>query len=160
MQPGTKNGSKAIIEQVCIPVGCVPAARRPYAGVCFPGGVVLHRGGPRGVPWGVLHAGGSPSRGGSPSGGSPSWGGFSIRGGSPSQGGSPSGGGMASQHALRQTPSPRGQTDTCKNITLATTSLRPVIKTSSGGGFVKPMNCKLLRDERYYHYSQYIILRL
>ena len=25
-------------KQVCIPVGCVPAARRPYAGVCFPGG--------------------------------------------------------------------------------------------------------------------------
>ena len=26
-------------EQECIPVGCVPAARWPYAGVCFPGGV-------------------------------------------------------------------------------------------------------------------------
>ena len=26
------------IKQECIPVGCVPAARRPYAGVCFPGG--------------------------------------------------------------------------------------------------------------------------
>ena len=39
-----------------------------------------------------------------------------------------SGGGMASQHALRQTPSPPcGQTHTCKNITLTTTSLRPVI---------------------------------
>ena len=25
-------------KQECIPVGCVPAARRPYAGVCFPGG--------------------------------------------------------------------------------------------------------------------------
>ena len=25
-------------EQECIPVGCVPAARRPYAGVCFRGG--------------------------------------------------------------------------------------------------------------------------
>ena len=40
-------------------------------------------------------------------------------------------GGMASQHALRQTPCPPppcGQTHTCKNITLATTSLRPVIK--------------------------------
>ena len=24
--------------QECIPVGCVPAARRPSAGVCFPGG--------------------------------------------------------------------------------------------------------------------------
>ena len=37
------------------------------------------------------------------------------------------GGGLASQHALRQTHPPhRGQTDTCKNITLATTSLRLV----------------------------------
>ena len=26
------------IQQECIPVGCVPAARRPYAGVCFLGG--------------------------------------------------------------------------------------------------------------------------
>ena len=25
-------------EQECIPVGCVPAARWPYAGVCFEGG--------------------------------------------------------------------------------------------------------------------------
>ena len=24
--------------QECIPVLCVPTARRPYAGVCFPGG--------------------------------------------------------------------------------------------------------------------------
>ena len=37
------------------------------------------------------------------------------------------GGGLASQHALRQTPPPCGQTHTCKNITLATTSLRLVI---------------------------------
>ena len=44
-----------------------------------------------------------------------------------SQGGCLIQGGMTSQHALRQTSSPpRGQTDTCKNITLATTSLRPV----------------------------------
>ena len=43
-------------------------------------------------------------------------------------GGLPGRGGLASQHALRQTPSPPcGQTHTCKNITLATTSLRPVI---------------------------------
>ena len=27
-------------QQECIPVGCVPAARWPYAGVCFPGGVL------------------------------------------------------------------------------------------------------------------------
>ena len=29
---------KKLFEQECIPVGCVPAARRPYSGVCFPGG--------------------------------------------------------------------------------------------------------------------------
>ena len=27
-----------IYKQECIPVGCVPPARLPYAGVCFPGG--------------------------------------------------------------------------------------------------------------------------
>ena len=32
------NSRNNIIEQECIPVGCVPAARRPHAGVCFPGG--------------------------------------------------------------------------------------------------------------------------
>ena len=31
--------------QECIPVGCVPAARRPYAGVCFRGGGCLLQGG-------------------------------------------------------------------------------------------------------------------
>ena len=37
-------------------------------------------------------------------------------------------GGVVSQHALRQTPPPvnRMNADRCKNITLATTSLRPV----------------------------------
>ena len=74
-------------------------------GVCFPGGGSPKSGGVCLVP-----GGGSPSRGG----GLPGPGeGLSIWGG------------MASQHALRQTP-PRGQTHTCKNITLATTSLRPV----------------------------------
>ena len=45
-----------------------------------------------------------------------------------SGGGLPGPGAMASQHALIQTPSPPtcGQTHTCKNITLATTSLRLV----------------------------------
>ena len=37
-------------------------------------------------------------------------------------------GGVASQHALRQTP-PNRMTDRCKNITLATTSLRPIINS-------------------------------
>ena len=39
-------------KQECIPVGCVPVARRPYAGVCFPGGVCL-------VPGGSAWSGGS-----------------------------------------------------------------------------------------------------
>ena len=32
----TNNLFKIHLWQECIPVGCVPAARRPYAGVCFP----------------------------------------------------------------------------------------------------------------------------
>ena len=36
-------------------------------------------------------------------------------------------GGMVSQHALRQTPPVNRMTNRCKNITLATTSLRPVM---------------------------------
>ena len=91
-------------------------------------------------PGGVSVLGGSPSQGGSPSRGvlHPGGGGVLHPGrGLPGPGGvlHPGGGvclvpggGMASQHALRQTPSPPcGQTHTCKNITLATTSLRPVI---------------------------------
>ena len=46
-------------------------------------------------------------------------------------------GGLASQHALRQTPSPHcGQTHTCKNITLATTSLRPVKNIQLNRNFI------------------------
>ena len=41
-------------QQECIPVGCVPAAHRPYAGVCFPGGFLL---------WGVSALGGVCSEG-------------------------------------------------------------------------------------------------
>ena len=45
--------SEMLTEQECILVGYVPEARRPYAGVCFPGwGLVL--GG-----WGVSSPGGS-----------------------------------------------------------------------------------------------------
>ena len=84
-------------KQECIPVGCVPAAHWPYAAVFFPGGVCL-----------VL--GGSPCQGGLP--GPGGWGVFSLPGG-----------------PARRPPSPPVNriTDTCKNITLATTSLRPVI---------------------------------
>ena len=37
------GASESILIQECIPVGCVPAARRPYAGVCFRGGVLSPR---------------------------------------------------------------------------------------------------------------------
>ena len=85
-------------------VGCVPAAHWPYAAVLFPGqGGSAWSGGFSLVPGGgvCLVRGGSPWSGG----GSPLvWGGFS-----------------------RDTPPVNRITDTCKNITLATTSLRPVI---------------------------------
>ena len=69
--------ANSIIKQECIPVGCVPAARRPYAGVCFPGGCLPGLGGCLPGP-----------------GGGSAW----------SRGVCLIGGGMASQHALRQTP--------------------------------------------------------
>ena len=130
-------------EQECIPVGCVPAAHWPYAAVFFrggylpgPGGVLLGPGGggvclvwgglpgqsggvllgPRGV---CLVRGGSPwSRGVSAwSGGSPWSRGVLLGPGGVCLvwGGSP------------ETPPVNRITDTCKNITLATTSLRKVI---------------------------------
>ena len=48
----------AFISQECIPVGCVPAARRPYAGDCFLGGSLP---GPGGSAW---SRGGLPGPGG------------------------------------------------------------------------------------------------
>ena len=92
------------VKQECIPVGCIPAACRPFAGVCFPGG-------------------GLPGLGGG------AWsGGCLVRGVTAWSRGMPAwSGGLVSQHALRQNPSPVNRmTDRCKNITLATTSLRPV----------------------------------
>ena len=86
------------LEQVCIPVGCVPAAHWPYAAVCFPG-------------WGCLPG---------PGGGLPAQGGFSLPGGVSAW----SGGALPA----RRPPPVNRITHTCKNITLATTSLRPVIK--------------------------------
>ena len=174
-----------INKQECIPVGCVPAGRRPYSEVCFPGeGVCLVRGGgspslvrgglpglggfyqpggggclpgPRGV---CLVQGGSawsggfsqPGPGGSAwSGGVlPAWegclpgpGGFSqpgwgrsawFRGGLPGPGGLPA----------WRTPPVNRITDTCKNITLATTSLRPVINTSNFPGAALDELCHLV----------------
>ena len=106
--------------QECIPVGCVPAARKPYAAVCFPGGVCLVRGvyawswgvclvrgclpGPEGAAW--CGEGGLPG---------PRGGVCLVQGGS----------GIPACTEADTLP-PCGQTHTCKNITLATTSLRPV----------------------------------
>ena len=138
------------LEQECIPVGCVPAAHRPYAAVFFPRGGLPGRGGSP-WSWGVLPGwGGSPWSGGvllgpggillGPGWGGSPWsrvGGFSlVRGGSPwSRGvflgprGSPWFAGFlpGPGGVLRRPPSVNRITDTCKNITLATTSLRPVI---------------------------------
>ena len=60
VHPGNKNEAK--IKKECIPVGCVPAARRPYTGVWFPGA---------GCAWsgGVWSGGGCTWSGGVSSGG-------------------------------------------------------------------------------------------
>ena len=94
-----------MISQECIPVGCVPVARWPYAGVCFPGGCLL-----RGISalgdcllgGGCLLPGGVCSRGCLLLGGVCSWGGVSAPRGCLLQGVSALG--VVSQHALRQTP--------------------------------------------------------
>ena len=97
------NGFGYSEQQECIPVGCVPAAHWPYAGVCFPGGCLLQGGGGLG---GVCSLGAD--------------GGCLLCG-------CLLPGGLVSQHALRQTAPPVNRmTDRCKNITLATTSLLPV----------------------------------
>ena len=112
------HGNKTIIEfcfvylqiqQECIPVGCVPAARRPYAGVCFPGGgwgccVCLVPGGCLPGPGVSAWSGGCLlGPGGSAWSGGPGW----SRGVCLVWGGvCLVRGGLASQHALRQTPSP------------------------------------------------------
>ena len=129
---------KITFQQECIPVGCIPAARRPCSGVSFPVGVCQVRG------WG---AGGLPGRGGrwEVGGGGSAWsrgGGVSARSGGVSawsggvsawsggclpglgRGVSVCSGGVGiSQHALRQTPSPPPWTEflthACENITLA-----------------------------------------
>ena len=106
---------KVTEKQECIPVGCVPAARWPYTGVCFPGGGLL----PAGLlsPGGVLSPGGCLLRGVSAPGGVCSQGGCLLRGGVCSGGVVCSGGIPACTEA--DTPPPCGQTHACKNITLA-----------------------------------------
>ena len=117
------------IKQEYIPVGCVPAARRLYVGVCFRGGGGVWSGGslsqkgcllPGGMALVVSGLGGVCSQGGwclvwvvvSGPGGSLSRGVSTPGGVVPGLGGwclvqgdlCP--GGVVSQHALRQTPSP------------------------------------------------------
>ena len=103
------------LNKKCIPVGCVPTARRPYAGVCFPGGCGVWSGGVglvRGglclvqggcLVWGSVWSGGVPG----PGGGGLVWGGVVclVWGGLP-------------QYLVGYHP-PCGQTDACENITLA-----------------------------------------
>ena len=83
--------------QECIPVGCVPAARRPYAGVSFPGGGWC--GWSSGRVGGVAGPGGCLVWGGVAGPGGVVW---LVPGG---------GGVVVSQHALRQTPSPYEQNE-------------------------------------------------
>ena len=140
MQFSAKNYAK----QECIPVGCVPATRRPYAGVSFLGGFVcLVWGGvclvrgvsalgvsawSRGSAWSggicLVQGGGLPG----PGGWSAWLGGWGVVLGGPGLGGSAwsRGSGILACTEADILP-PCGQTDTCKNITLATTSLHPVI---------------------------------
>ena len=97
-----------ITKQECIPVGCVPAARRPYSGVSFLEGVSARS---RGVSawsggWGVCQVRGVCLV----------WGGGLLRG-------------AISQHALRQTPFPpvdRILDTRLRKYYLGPTSLRPV----------------------------------
>ena len=115
--------TKNMMKQECIPVGCVPAARWPYPGVCFPGGgVCLLRGvsAPQGgclVLGGCLVPGGVCSRG-------VSAGGFWSGGSGPRRGSAPGGllleGVGAGIPACTEADPPVDRiTDACKNITLA-----------------------------------------
>ena len=110
-----KYNARSKIQQECIPVGCVPAAHWPYAAVFLPGGVCLVRGGSawsRGVT--AWSGGGSAWSGGLPGPGGTAWsGGVCLPG--------PRG-------ACPETPPVDRITDTRKNRTLATTSLRPVTR--------------------------------
>ena len=141
------------MKQECIPVGCVPSAALAVSpggggsvcvcsrggvssqgvsalgGVCS-GGYLLLKGVCSGgvcLLLGVSTPRGVSALGGVCSGGVPSAAGVCLLPG----GCLLRGWGVVSQHALRQTPSPCGQTDACKNITFAT-SLRMVTINQRG----------------------------
>ena len=131
------------LEQECIPVGSVPAERWPYSGACCSGGIWSWGG------WVVSAPGGggvwSRGDGGVCSQGDLVPGGCLVRGVSAPPGGCLLPGGVCSRGVSApggwsSTP-PLGpgrypcpppwtewMTDRCKNITLAKTSFRPVIK--------------------------------
>ena len=107
-----------------MPGGCLPGR-----GVCLMGGLLA-----RGSPcWGGLPAGESPYQGGLHAGGSSCWG-VSLVGGLPARG-LPTEGVVSLQRGVSlagggsppETPPVDRITDTSENITLATTSLRPVM---------------------------------
>ena len=105
---------------------CLPVVGSPFGGAYFLGGCLLLGGPPS---WRGLLGRGSPSLGrGLLLTGSPWWGlllgGLSLAGGSPWQGGASFLVGILG----RQPPPVNRITHGCKNITLATTSLRPVNK--------------------------------
>ena len=110
------------IGQECIPVGCVPADRWPYSGVCCSGGCL--------VLGGVWSWGGVWSRGVSGPRGVWSRGGLVPGGSGPGglvQGGLVPGGVWSSGGVCwSETPPVNRMTNRCKNITLAKTSFRPV----------------------------------
>ena len=96
--PEVTSKSMFNVQQVCIPVGCVPPACCPYLPACTAQGWCLLQGG--------LHHGGAAPGGSLP-----------LR--EPASGGSACSWGGVSQHALRQTPPVDRMTDRCKNITFA-----------------------------------------
>ena len=134
-----------------LPGGVSLPGGSPCPGVSLPGGL------PGGVSLlGGLPAGGSPCPGGLPARegvslpmGSPYQGeglpargvslpgGFSLPGGSPyPEGVSPCQGGLPAEGSPCRRPPMDRITDTCKNITLATTSLRPVKKMAAKDGHI------------------------
>ena len=113
---------------VSLPGGVLPAGRgSPTRGVSLLG-VLLARGGCQG---GLLARGFSLSRGVLPARG----GGLAARGGSPCQGGLPARGVLPAGD-----PPVNRMTDTSKNITLATTSLRPVTKFCDRNKYTEEVN--------------------
>ena len=122
---------KKFFKQECIPVGCVPSATEA---VWWEGGGVCSRGSL--LPGGVC-SGGCLLRGSLLQGGMCLLPGGSALGGCLFWGVSPPGGGGGSILACTEadTPPPVDRmTDTCKNITFAT-SLRTVKSSGSGGGW-------------------------